>query len=135
MSLLYPALLLMLHTLLVAAYMGYRRYTAISRGEAPLEYYKVYQGQEPPHLRVIARHFSNLLEVPVLFYVLTVFAFVTQLTGTLPLTLAWAYVALRLVHSAIHLGPNVVIWRFRVFVLSMLVLLAYLLVIAGALLL
>lgn len=135
MSLLYPALLLMLHTLLVAAYMGYRRYTAISRGDAPLAYYEAYQGQEPRALRVIARHFSNLLEVPILFYLLTIIAFITQLTGLLLVALAWSYVALRLVHSAIHLGPNVVIWRFRVFVLSMLVLLAYLLVIAGALLL
>jgi hypothetical protein len=134
MNLLYPALLLVLHTLLVAAYLGYRRYGAVSRGEASPEYYEAYLGEEPASLRVIARHFSNLLEVPLLFYVLTVIAVITQLTGALLVLLAWAYVLLRLVHSYIHLGPNVVLWRFRVYALSMLVLLVYLLVIGGALL-
>jgi hypothetical protein len=34
-------------------------------------------------------------------------------------------VALRFLHSAIHLGLNKVLWRFRVFAASWLVLLAY----------
>lgn len=134
MSLFYPALLLMLHTLLVAAYLGYRRYTAIGRGDAPPEYYEAYLGEEPRELRIIARHFSNLLEAPIIFYALTLIAFVTQLTGVLLLVLAWAYVGLRLLHSYVHLGSNAVVRRFTAFGLSMLVLLAYLLVIGGALL-
>lgn len=134
MSLFYPMLLLILHTLLVAAYMGYRRYTAISRGETGVDYYKLYVGEEHEPLRKVARHFSNLLEVPPLFYLLTIVAVISHLTGALLVALAWAYVVLRLVHSYIHLGSNYVPMRFRVFALSMLVLLAYLLVIAAALL-
>jgi len=135
MNIFLPALLLMFHTLLVAAYMGYRRFTAITRGEVSLDYYKLYHGEEHEPLRKIARHFSNLLEVPPLFYLLTIIAFVSQLTGTLVVALAWAYVLLRLVHSYVHLGSNNVPVRFRIFVLSMVVLLAYLLVIVAGLLL
>jgi len=39
------------------------------------------------------------------------------------LGLAWAYVALRLLHSFIHVGYNKVMHRFNVFALSALVLL------------
>jgi len=94
------------------------------------KYYSLYLGQEPEELRVISRHVINLLEVPPIFYIGAVIAFVTGQGGTILLALAWAYVALRLAHSAIHLGGNVVIWRFRVFVLSALVLTAFLGVVA-----
>jgi hypothetical protein len=133
MSIFVPALVLTLHTLLVGAYLGYRRYAAVSRKEVPVSYYEAYVGEEPRELRVLSRHFRNLFEAPTLFYVLSIIAFATQLTGVLVLGLAWAYVLLRLVHSWVHLGPNVVLWRFRVFALSMLVLLAYLLVITAGL--
>ena len=42
--------------------------------------------------------------------------------------LAWAYVALRFLHTFIHLCGNVVVNRFRVFVVSVLVLVALLVV-------
>jgi hypothetical protein len=49
---------------------------------------------------------------------------VTGQTGNWLLGLAWAYVGLRLVHTYVHLTSNVVLTRFRVFVLSMLTLTA-----------
>ena len=134
MTLLYPALLLMLHTLLVGAYMGYRRYTAVTRREVSPNFYRAYIGEEPEHLRVLSRHMINLLEAPVLFYVLTLIAVFAQLTSPALLILAWSYVILRFIHSAIHLGPNIVIWRFRVFVLSFVVLAVYLVMIGTRLL-
>ena len=64
----------------------------------------------------------NLLELPLLFYLAVIIAFVTGQSGTVLLTLAWLYVLLRLLHSFVHLGSNVVLWRFRVFGLSLLML-------------
>ena len=61
-------------------------------------------------------------ETPVLFYAIILVAFVTGQTGTLLLGLAWTFVALRFIHSYVHLTSNVVIVRFRVFGASMLVL-------------
>ena len=126
MEIFFPVMLLIFHTIFVAGYMGYHRFKAVTQKKVNPEYYKLYVGEEPEELRVISRHVSNLLETPPIFYIGAIIAFVTGQTGTLLLALAWTYVALRLVHSAIHLGGNVVIWRFRVFVLSVFVMTAFL---------
>ena len=47
---------------------------------------------------------------------------ITQRTGWLMLALAWAYVATRITHAAIHLGPNTLRWRIRAYFASWLVL-------------
>src|SRR6266700_3716939 len=56
-----------------------------------------------------ADNFRNLFELPVLFYLaLVVAAQTAQVTAT-TLVLAWAFVALRVLHSAIHCSYNRVI--------------------------
>jgi hypothetical protein len=57
----------------------------------------------------------NLYEMPTLFYAGTAFAVAAGAPGTALVTLGWAYVALRVLHSAIHVTTNKVRWRFRVF--------------------
>jgi hypothetical protein len=130
MNIFYPVFVLLFYTLTIYAWMGYRRYGAVSRGEVPTVYYKTFSGEEPEHLRVLSRHVSNLLEAPLLFYVGSLIAFVTGTTGSAVVLLAWLYVGLRLIHGYVHLGSNVVVWRFRVFALSMVLLLIYLALIA-----
>jgi len=126
MNILFPVFALLAMTLWVAARLGLARYRAVARREVDARYYKAYQGEEPVHLRVLSRHFSNLLETPPLFYVACIIAYVTEQQDVLVLGLAWAYVALRFAHTLIHLGPNTVMLRFQVFVLSLLVLSAML---------
>jgi len=122
MTVLYPIFAMLALTLAVMVRMGLARYRAVVRREVDHRYYEVYQGEEPKHLRVLSRHFSNLVETPPLFYVACLIAFVTEQQGGLVIGLAWAYVALRFLHTYIHLGRNVVALRFRVFVLSIVVL-------------
>ena len=99
-------------------------YTIVSRGEMDARFYRLYRdGEEPENLRVLTRHVINLYEAPFLFYLISIIAFVTETVSTLILALAWIYVALRYLHSAIHLTTNKVINRFRVFAASQLVLL------------
>jgi hypothetical protein len=69
-----------------------------------------------------ADHFRNLFEVPVLFYVLCGYLAITQLTTTVLLACAWGYVALRALHTYIHLTHNKVVRRFQAFVASTIVL-------------
>ncbi|MBS0556478.1 MAG: MAPEG family protein [Proteobacteria bacterium] len=59
-----------------------------------------------------ADNFRNLFELPVLFYLALVVAVNTAQVAPLTLALAWIFVALRLVHSAIHCSYNKVIHRF-----------------------
>jgi hypothetical protein len=67
-------------------------------------------------------NFRNLFELPVLFYLALVAMGMLGLASPALLGLAWAYVALRVVHSAIHCSSNRVIYRFPVHVASTLVL-------------
>jgi hypothetical protein len=121
-NVLFPVFAMLALTLGVGVRMGLARYRAVARREVDGRYYEAYQGEEPRELRVLSRHFSNLLETPPLFYVACIIAYVTDQQGLLIVGLGWAYVALRVVHTFIHLGPNIVIRRFQVFVLSLVVL-------------
>lgn len=59
-----------------------------------------------------ADNFRNLFELPVLFYLALAMAAHTGQQGAAVLVLAWAFVALRIVHSAIQCGANRVMHRF-----------------------
>jgi len=62
-----------------------------------------------------ADNFRNLFELPVLFYLALVVAAVSGLANTTTLALAWLFVLLRVVHSAIHCGYNKVMHRFQAY--------------------
>jgi hypothetical protein len=116
---LYPMFAMFLLVAMVLLRMRSMRFAAVRRKEVRASFYRAYQGEEEPEpLRVIARHFSNLFEVPVLFYVGALMTYVThQVTWWLVLC-AWAYVGLRYVHTYVHLTVNNVIVRLSVYFAS-----------------
>jgi hypothetical protein len=69
-----------------------------------------------------AANFRNQFELPVLFYAVVAFALLTKGADTLMIALAWAFVATRVLHAAIHVGPNKVRWRTPAFALGFLIL-------------
>lgn len=125
MNIVYPVYALVALTLFCMVRLGMLRVAAIKRGEIDPRFFALYRGyDEPDKLAAYSRHVSNLFEAPVLFYVICVTAAISGQDGVLPVSIAWAYVVLRYVHSYVHLTSNVVIVRFRVFVTSMIVLTA-----------
>lgn len=66
----------------------------------------------------------NLFEIPVLFYTLAALLIATQQVTPMLLNLAWAFVALRALHSVIHCTINKVHLRGAIYTLSTLVLFA-----------
>jgi hypothetical protein len=126
MSIVWPAFALVALTLAVVFRLARQRFAAARAGRVDPRYYKVFRGEgEPADVAATARNLINLYEMPTLFYAGIAIAFAAGRSGTLLVALAWAYVALRFLHSAIHLTTNKVIWRFRAFAASMLVLLAF----------
>lgn len=80
-------------------------------------------GNLPPRVRWKADNYNHLMEQPTIFYATAfVLAFVGAGEG-LNLWLAWAYVALRVVHSLWQALSNVIIVRFSIFMVASLVLL------------
>jgi len=125
MNILYPIFAMSALTLFCMLRLGHLRYLAVKRGEVDPRFFSLYRGyEEPEKLAVYSRHVVNHFETPVLFYVVCLIAYITNQSGDMLLGLAWAYVGLRYVHSYIHLSNNVVIVRFRIFIISMLALTA-----------
>lgn len=65
-----------------------------------------------------ADNFRNLFELPVLFYLALVVAALTDQVDAAALGLAWAFVVLRVVHSAIHCSYNKVMHRFTAYLIG-----------------
>jgi hypothetical protein len=57
------------------------------------------------------RNFMNLLELPMLFYVVCLALYVTLSVDLAAVALAWLYFALRVAHSLVHLTYNNVFHR------------------------
>ncbi len=119
----YPVLALFALTGLVWLWLYRQRIGAHSKSELSQSYMRTGEGPAPPE-RVIAagRHFANLFEVPVIFYVTCILSLVTGSADRGQLIAAWLYVGLRAVHGLIHLSYNNPYHRFAAYVASCLVL-------------
>jgi hypothetical protein len=62
-----------------------------------------------------ADNFRNLFEVPVLFYALVPLLVLSHAVTGAEVALAWAFVACRVLHSAIHITYNRVVHRFTAY--------------------
>ena len=123
MNILYPALALIGLTLFCLVRLGIVRYVAVRDRVIDPKYFRLFRGdEEPEKLRANSRHVQNLFEAPILFYAITLIAYVSEAATSLTLILAWTYVFLRYVHSYVHLTSNVVLQRFTTYVISTLVL-------------
>jgi hypothetical protein len=126
MEILWPAFALVALTLVIVMRLARQRFAAVKSGRIDPRFYKVFRGDgEPEEVAATARNLVNLYEMPTLFYAGTAIAYAAGQSGALLVALAWSYVALRFLHSAVHLGVNKVLWRFRVFAASWLVMLAF----------
>jgi hypothetical protein len=66
----------------------------------------------------VAYSFSNQFELPVLFYVLTILAYLTHHAGFLFVVLAWIFVVFRLLHAYVHVTSNAIRIRGPLFGIS-----------------
>src|ERR1041385_4209592 len=104
---------LALLTFLVLLLIPIRRFRAAFAGRVGAADFRYGESARVPgEVSIPNRNYMNLLELPMLFYVVCVLNYVTSPTvsaGTL--ALAWTYVAFRALHSLIHLTYNNVMHR------------------------
>jgi hypothetical protein len=79
----------------------------------------------PASARQVAENYNHLMEQPTIFYALAFFTVAAQHDSGTVVTLAWAYVVLRVIHSLIQNTVNRVTARFAVFSLSTIVLIVW----------
>lgn len=104
------------------------RMTLIQSKKVTWNFFKVFRGgEESEKSLAVSRNFTNLFEMPLLFYVIIILIYFTARLNNsdVPPTqvmLAWFYVGLRTLHSTVHLTFNHVPTRFGLFALSNLIL-------------
>ena len=115
-SLVQPFLAQILLTIIVLLWLAFTRVTALSNKDGMAA---VQANGFPPRAEKASNNYKNQFELPVLFLALCLFAMVAGIDSDYLTTLAWVYIAARVFHSVIQLGPNVIFpWRFGSFVLS-----------------
>ena len=122
-AILYPVFVQVLLVIVVGMLMAAARARAVKtmdrqRGNPDLAMGRV---SWPDDATKRANSYRNQFEAPVLFYAVVAFALITKGADTLMIVLAWLFVLTRMVHAAIHIGPNKVRWRSPAFALGFLI--------------
>jgi len=119
-----PVFTLILLTFGIMFWMARLRFKAVGEKAVPPRYFKTFEGNVamPEQLSKVTRNFHNLMEIPVLFYVVIAFILILGKVDAVYIYLAWAYTVTRFIHSIVHVSYNYVIHRLFVFFISCLLL-------------
>ena len=103
----FPALVVVALTFIVGFTLVRLRFLAVNRGEVNPHYFLLNRGGKlPDYLLRMEQNYTNLFELPVLFYLLILLLYITHEVDTLQLWLAWGFAVTRIVHTAIHTTVN-----------------------------
>jgi hypothetical protein len=118
-SILLPVLTLAFWTFIIFAIMAPARFYFLRmKHPQTAAHTKNLKGLLPPWTERVADNYNHLFEQPVVFYVITLSIAVINNIEPLMIQLAWAYVALRVLHSIVQITFNFVPLRFTLFVTS-----------------
>jgi len=129
-SLLAPGAVLALWTLIMFGWVAATRFPALTKAGIDLKKAPPggrgsdLEGILPREVNWKSHNYTHLLEQPTLFYAVIMFLHLSGGNTDLTRGLAWAYVALRIVHSIWQSMVNRIPVRFLLFLLSTLCLLA-----------
>ena len=105
-------------TLFVWVYMYIRRISFLTRNQISAKDLAVpgaLAQLSPPGVANPSDNLKNLFEIPVLFYALVLYLFVTNQVDAVYVTAAWVFVAFRALHSAVHCTFNLIMLRFYLY--------------------
>jgi hypothetical protein len=108
-------------TVIVWIYMYIRRITFISGSKLSPKDLAVpgeLARRSPPAVSNPSDNLKNLFELPVIFYALVLYLFVTKQVDAMYLDAAWIFVVFRVLHSAVHCTFNLVLLRFYLYLFS-----------------
>jgi hypothetical protein len=117
-----PVFVQVLLTFVLLFWTGGARFAAVRRGDVQPRDVALRQPNWPRRETQVANAYQNQLELPVLFYVVTILALVTRQAAFAFVTLAWIFVALRIAHAYVHVTSNHLGRRFAIFIAGALVL-------------
>ena len=116
-----PFFATMFLTLVVWVYMYVRRISFINSNKLrpdDLEVPGALARLSPPAVSNPSDNLKNLFELPVLFYALALYLFVTNQVDAAYVYAGWIFVGFRALHSAVHCTFNRVMLRFNLYFIS-----------------
>ena len=119
-----PMLGMFLLTILVWVYMYAKRIPWITKSDlsneemTPLHFMQ----NTPPDVANPSDNLKNLFEIPLVFYALCLYLYVTHQVDQIHVICAWTFFCFRTLHSIMHCTANVVIVRFWLYAISSLAL-------------
>ncbi len=115
----YAMFAMVLLTFTVAAQLLRLRLKALKAGHVKMSYFRLNLGADiPDKMAQASRNYSNLFEIPTLFYAAGAMSSALNLDNITLIVLSWFFVATRVVHSWIHLTNNNVTRRFSAFIVG-----------------
>jgi len=126
-SVLAPALVLVIWSLVVWVWMYATRLPAIGKAGLKPDDARFPGSLDvlPDGARQVANNYNHLMEQPTIFYALAVITYLLSKETPLFAALAWAYVAIRILHSLVQNTINRVAIRFLLFSLSTIALMVW----------
>ena len=122
-------------TFVLLFWMSVLRLRAVRSGAVQAQQIALREPNWPPRVIQISNAFHNQLELPILFYVLTLLALITETLDVTLYVLSWMFVLARYLHAYIHVTSNRLDRRTGVFgVGALALLLMWVIVIARILL-
>ena len=125
LGLIYPMAALFSLNIMVMFTMLFFRIKAVRTRKVSPRYFKLNKGADiPDHLEALSQNYTNLLELPLLFYIVCLAVIVLNLNIQDFVVYAWIYVGFRYIHSLIHVTYNHILHRLSAFAVSCFVLIA-----------
>ena len=118
-----PLFAQVLLTFALLVWMAKERTGSIARGETKIRDTALGQPGWPEQPTKISNCFNSQFQLPLLFYVLVILAWITKQADFVFVVMAWIFVLLRVEHARIHTTSNHVPTRFKLFAAGMVVLL------------
>lgn len=124
-----PVVALVAWSLIVLFIMAFIRFRGVKAAKLKVDPSRGGRGQDldgvlEPHYNWPAHNYAHLMEQPTLFYAIVLALVLMGFDHPINVTLAWVYVALRVVHSLVQIFFNDLRLRFPLFLLSSLALLS-----------
>ena len=118
-SIFVPMAVLAFWTFAVLLLIPFQRFRAAFAGKVSSEDFKYGEsGNVPGDVSIPNRAMMNLLELPILFYVVCLMFYVSNRADTVVVEVAWAYVAFRMAQTLVHVTYNNVFHRLTMFAVS-----------------
>jgi hypothetical protein len=108
-------------TLIVWVYMYIRRISFITTrklGQKDFAIPGTLAQISPPNVSNPSDNLKNLFEIPIIFYALVLYLFMTKQVDAVYVNAAWVFVVFRALHSAVHCTFNLIILRFYLYLFA-----------------